>query len=59
MNKALLDENLLVKLKYRLEDVCDIYTVSDKGWNALENGDLLAAMEKDGFDYLVTSDKNL
>lgn len=59
MNKVLLDENLPVKLKYRLQDVCDIYTVSDKGWNALENGDLLAAMQKDGFDYLITSDKNL
>jgi predicted nuclease of predicted toxin-antitoxin system len=59
MNKVLLDENLPVKLKYRLQDVCDIYTVSDKGWNALENGDLLNAMQKDGFDYLLTSDKNL
>ena len=59
MNKVLLDENLPVKLKYRLQDVCDIYTVSDKGWNALENGDLLDAMQKDGFDYLITSDKNL
>lgn len=60
MNKVLLDENLPVKLKYRLqEDVCNIYTVTDKGWNALENGDLLAAMQKDDFDYLITSDKNL
>ena len=41
MNKVLLDENLPVKLKYRLKDVCEIYTVSDKEWNALENGDLL------------------
>jgi predicted nuclease of predicted toxin-antitoxin system len=59
MNKVLLDENLPVKLKYRLQDICEIYTVNDKGWNTLENGDLLAAMEKDGFDYLITSDKNL
>jgi hypothetical protein len=59
MKKALLDENLPVKLKYRLQDICEIYTIYDKGWNALENGDLLAAMEKDGFDYLITSDKNL
>jgi predicted nuclease of predicted toxin-antitoxin system len=59
MNKVLLDENLPVKLKYRLRDICEIYTVKDKGWNALENGDLLAAMEKDGFDYLITSDNNL
>ncbi len=59
MNKVLLDENLPVKLKYRLQNICEIYTVSDKGWNALENGDLIAAMEKDGFNYLITSDKNL
>ncbi len=59
MNKALLDENLPIKLKYRLQDICEIYTVNDKGWNALENGSLLAVMEKDGFDYLITSDKNL
>ncbi|MDB5198909.1 MAG: hypothetical protein JWO92_872 [Chitinophagaceae bacterium] len=35
------------------------YTVTDKGWNALENGELINAMQKDGFDYLLTSDKNL
>ena len=29
------------------------------GWNALENGDLINGMQKDGFDYLITSDKNL
>ena len=59
MKKVLLDENLPVKLKYRLQDVCDINTVNDKGWNALENGDLINAMQEDGFDYLITSDKNL
>ena len=37
----------------------NIYTVRDKGWNALENGDLLNAMQQEGFDYLITSDKNL
>lgn len=55
----MLDENLPVKLKYRLQNVCEIYTVKDKNWNALENGDLINAMVKDGFDYLITSDKNL
>lgn len=59
MKKVLLDENLPVKLKYRLQDVCEIYTVKDKGWNELENGDLITAMMNDGFDYLITSDKNL
>jgi hypothetical protein len=57
--KVLLDENLPVKLKFRLQSVCEVYTVRDKGWNALENGDLIKAMQEDGFDYLVTSDKNL
>ena len=59
MKKVLLDENLPLKLKYRLQDVCEIYTVNDKGWNALENGDLINAMQDDGFDYLITSDRNL
>lgn len=30
-----------------------------QGWNALENGDLINAMQKDFFDYLIASDKNL
>ena len=59
MYKVLLDENLSVKFKYRLQDVCEIYTVTDKGWNALENGDLINSMQNDAFDYLITSDKNL
>jgi predicted nuclease of predicted toxin-antitoxin system len=59
MKKILLDENLPVKLKYRLQDVCEIYTVRDKGWNALENGNLINAMQEEGFHYLITSDKNL
>lgn len=59
MYKVLLDENLPVKLRYRLQTACEIYTVREKGWNALENGDLVQAMEADSFDYLITSDKNL
>ena len=35
------------------------YAVRDKGWNALENGDLIKVMEDENFDYLITSDKNL
>lgn len=59
MKKVLLDENLPRKLKYRLQDFCEIYIVNDKAWNALENGDLINAMQDDRFDYLITSDKNL
>jgi predicted nuclease of predicted toxin-antitoxin system len=59
MYKVLLDENLPIKIKYRLKDTCEIYTVKDKNWNSLENGHLIAAMQKDNFDFLITSDKNL
>ncbi len=59
MHKALLDENLPAKLKFRLQNVCTIYTVNDKAWSSLENGDLIEVMQKAGFDYLITSDKNL
>ncbi len=59
MYKVLLDENLPVKIKFRLQDTCEIYTVKDMAWNALENGELISAMLKDGFDYLITSDRNL
>ena len=59
MKKVLLDENLPVKLKYRLQDICEVSTVTDKGWNTLENGELLDAMQKDNFELLITSDKNL
>ncbi len=29
------------------------------GWSSLQNGELIAAGETEGFDVLVTSDKNL
>jgi hypothetical protein len=47
MYKVLLDENLPAKLKFRLQNVCTIYTVNDKGWSSLENGDLIEAMQRD------------
>ena len=31
----------------------------DRGWDALSNGDLLAAAEAAGFDVFVTADKNM
>ena len=46
MYKVLLDENLPVKIKFRLQDVCDIFTVKDMDWNALENGDLIMQCKK-------------
>lgn len=37
----------------------EIYTVRDKGWNGIKNGELLKLMIEEGFDALLTFDKNL
>jgi hypothetical protein len=37
----------------------EIYTVRDKGWNGIKNGQLLQLMIENGFDALLTFDKNL
>jgi predicted nuclease of predicted toxin-antitoxin system len=56
--KLLLDENLPKKLKLDFAEH-EIYTVSDKGWNGIKNGELLRLLIKEGFDALFTFDKNL
>ncbi|TSD67809.1 hypothetical protein FFF34_010605 [Inquilinus sp. KBS0705] len=56
--KLLLDENLPKKLKLDFPDH-EIYTVGDKGWNGIKNGELLKLLIKEEFDALLTFDKNL
>jgi hypothetical protein len=56
--KLLLDENLPKKLKIDFPDH-EIYTVTDKGWNGVKNGELLKLLIQEGFDALLTFDKNL
>lgn len=56
--KVLLDENLPRRLTKALEEF-DVFTVRDMGWNGKENGELLELLLKDGFDILITADKNL
>ncbi len=56
--KLLLDENIPRKLKRDLNEH-EVYHVIDKGWQGKKNGQLLALMLKDGFDTLITIDKNL
>lgn len=36
-----------------------VFTAEDRGWDQLENGDLLTAAEQDGFEVFLTADKNL
>jgi hypothetical protein len=56
--RLLLDENLPKRLKLDFP-THDIFTVRDKGWNGIKNGKLLELMLAEGFDALLTFDKNL
>jgi hypothetical protein len=56
--RLLLDENLPKRLKADFADH-EIYTVRDKGWNGIKNGQLLQLMVDNGFHPLLTFDKNL
>jgi predicted nuclease of predicted toxin-antitoxin system len=57
--RLLLDENLPKKLKYRFSSEFSVLTVSDLGWQAKQNGELLAAMLEEKIQVLITADKNL
>ncbi len=56
--KLLLDENLPKRLKTDFAGH-EIYTVRDKGWNGIKNGQLLQLITENGFHALLTFDKNL
>ncbi len=58
--KLLLDENVPVKLKYRIhERGIAVFTVADQKWNSKKNGELLALMTEEKFTHLLTFDTNL
>lgn len=56
--RLVLDENLPKRLKLDFPEH-EVYTVRDKGWNGIKNGELLKLMIEDSFDALLTFDKNL
>lgn len=56
--RLLLDENLPKRLKHDYSEH-EIYTVRDKGWSGITNGELLALLLQNNFDVLLTFDKNL
>ncbi|SHJ28204.1 hypothetical protein SAMN02745146_2746 [Hymenobacter daecheongensis DSM 21074] len=56
--RLLLDENLPKRLKLDFPEH-EVFTVRDKGWNGIKNGELLKLMLAEGFDALLTFDKNL
>ena len=56
--RLLLDENLPKRLKLDYTEH-EIFTVRDKQWNGIKNGDLLKLLLNHSFDALLTYDKNL
>jgi hypothetical protein len=56
--RLLLDENLPKRLRLDFSDH-EIFTVRDKEWIGIKNGEPLQVMVADKFDPLLTFDKNL
>lgn len=56
--KILFDQGTPVPLRKLLPDH-SIITAYERSWQTLENGDLIATAEADGFDVIITTDQNL
>ena len=56
--KLLLDENLPKRLKHNFPEY-EVFTVRNKGWISMKNGELLKLMIAENFQALLTFDKNL
>ena len=56
--KILFDQGTPVPLRRSL-GAHEIVTAFERGWGALQNGDLLHAAETEGFAAIVTTDQNL
>jgi predicted nuclease of predicted toxin-antitoxin system len=56
--RVLLDQGTPVPLREFLGEH-DVSTAYERGWSILENSDLLDAAEREGFEVLVTTDRNL
>ncbi len=57
--KVLLDEDLDYRLAQSFPTNFDVYSTQWMGWSGMSNGDLLRAAAADGFDVLVTADRNM
>jgi len=56
--QVLFDQGTPVPLR-RYLSFHTVSTVFEKGWSTMQNGDLLRAAEREGFEVLVTTDQNL
>ncbi len=53
------DENIPRQLKGDIVGHHEVFTIREKQWNGKLNGELLTLMLAEGFEALVTADKNL
>jgi len=56
--RVLFDQATPVPIRRYLEGH-EVRTTAQQAWDTLKNGELLAAAEADGFDVLLTTDKNM
>jgi hypothetical protein len=56
--KVLFDQGTPVPLRHALSGH-EVVTAFERGWQSLANGELLTAAEAEGFEALVTTDRNL
>lgn len=56
--KILLDECVTKRLKTHLTEF-EVFTVTEMGWSGVKNGKLMTLCIDNGFDVLLTIDKNL
>ena len=57
--KILLDENMPAKVNYDFGEEHEVRTVKDMKWLGKKNGELLGLAAFNGFDIVITLDKNL
>ena len=56
--KILFDQGTPRPLRHSLAEH-SVDTASERGWSDLDNGDLLQAVENEGYDLLITTDQNI
>lgn len=56
--RVLFDQGTPVPLR-KLLNPHQVETAFERGWDTLSNGELLARMQREGFEVLVTTDRNL
>ncbi len=57
--RILLDENMPAKVNYDFGEGHEVSTVKDMKWLGMKNGALLGLAAFNGFDLVITLDKNL